>query len=373
MTTNMRRAVMSRSAGLALCAALALSAVGPARAETGSRQSAKAVFVEKRPGLPSGLMFDADYVNPSDPGAKPPAVRTVVETLAQDARFDTAVPARCDATDAQLVALGESACPPGSKVGTGFIRIDTGFPEPNRFFDVDVTFLNNTEQLIFLSTERKTGGRVVSRAAIQGGRLTSMAPPLPGTPPDGGAIDVVHTRLDAISREVGGVRRGYITTPSACPPGGAWTNTLSFTYADGVTQTVASESPCAGSGEEAEPVDLGAGERPGARPGDGARIRLQGVPRKRCASRGFTARVRIAEGGSSLRRAILSLDRRRLLATGRRHFSRLIHADRLKPGSHSVKVIALDRAGNRSVARSRFRSCRGDGEAEDDPMDRRKK
>jgi hypothetical protein len=349
MTSDRRPLAVSGSAALALCAALALLAAGPSLAETGSRQSAKAVFVEQRPGLPSGLTFDADYVNPSDPGGKPPAVRTVVETLAQDARFDTAVPARCDANDAQLMALGASACPPGSKVGTGYIRIDTGFPEPNRFFDVDVTFLNNTDQLIFLSTERRTGGRVVARAAIQGGRLTSMAPPLPGTPPDGGALDVVHTRLAAISREVGGVRRGYITTPSACPRGGAWTNTLSFTYSDGVTQTVASESPCT---------------RPGARPGKGPRIHLRGVPRKRCASRGFTARVRIAASGSGLRQAILSLDGRRLLTTGRRRFTRRIDADRLKPGPHSVNVTALDRAGNRSVARSRFRSCRGDGENE---------
>jgi hypothetical protein len=332
-----------------VCAAIALAGAGPTRAATGSRQSAKSVFVEKRPGVPSGLAFDVDYVNPSDPGGKPPAVRTVDERLAPDARFDTAVPALCEASDAELTAMGESACPPGSKVGTGYIRIDTGFPEPNRFFDVDVTFLNNTDQLIFLSTERKTGARVVSRATIDGGRLTSTAPPLPGTPPDGGAIDVVHTRLDAISREVGGVRRGYITTPSVCPRDGAWTNTLSFTYADGVTQTVTSRSPCT---------------RPGARPGKGPRIHLRGVPRKRCASRGFTARVRIANGGSGLRRAVLSLDGRRLLTTGRSHFSRLIDAGRLKPGPHSVNVTALDRAGNRSVARSRFRSCRGDGEDE---------
>lgn len=334
----------------AVCAAVALAGTAPARAEAGSRQSAKVVFVENRPGVPSGLAFDVDYVNPSDPNGKPPAVRTVFETLAQDARLDTTVPARCDASDAQLMALGDSACPAESKVGTGYIRIDTGFPEPNRFFDVDVTFLNNTDQLIFLSRERKTGARVVSRAAIQGNHLTSMAPPLPGTPPDGGALDVVHTRFDAISREVGGVRRGYITTPSACPRGGTWTNTLAFTYADGVTQTVASQSPCT---------------RPGARASKGPRIRLRGVPRKRCARRGFIARVGIAVGGSALRRAILSLDGRRLLTTGRTHFSRRIDAHGLKPGRHSVSVTAFDRAGNRSNARSRFRTCRGDGDAEE--------
>jgi hypothetical protein len=334
----------------AVCAALAFSGVAPARAETGSRQSAKVVFVDKHPGVPSGLAFDVDYVNPSDPNGKPPAVRTVFETLASGARIDTAVPPRCGATDAELMALGEGACPPGSKVGTGYIRIDTGFPEPTRFFDVDVTFLNNTDQLIFLSRERKTGARVVSRAAIKGTHLTSMAPTLPGTPPDGGALDVVHTRFDAIAREVGGVRRGYITTPSACPRGGKWTNTLAFTYADGVTQTIASQSPCA---------------RPATRPGSGPRIRLHGVPRGRCARGAFVARVEIADGGSTLRRAILSLDGRRMLTTGRTHFARRIHAERLRAGPHSVSVTAFDRAGDRSSARSRFRSCRDRDDAEE--------
>src|SRR3954462_8998386 len=127
MRTDLRRAVVG-----AACAASALTAA-PALAGTGSRQSAKVVFVEHRPGLPSALAFDVDYVNPSDPHGKPPAVRSVFETLAQDARFDTSVPARCDASDAQLMAAGASACPPGSKVGTGYLRIDTGFPEPTRF------------------------------------------------------------------------------------------------------------------------------------------------------------------------------------------------------------------------------------------------
>ena len=228
-----------------LCAALAVWSADTAVSQTGSRQAASATFDEQRPGVPTALTFNADYVNPGDANAKPPPVKTVVETLADDARFDTNVPARCRASDSQLVAMGESACPPESKVGGGFIRIDTGFPEPNRFIAVDVTFLNNTDELIFLSTARDYATRVVSRAPIEGGRLTSSAPPaLPGTPPDGGAIDVVQTRLEEISRDVDGVRRGYITTPSVCPAGGEWTNTLSFTYRDDVTQTVASPSPC---------------------------------------------------------------------------------------------------------------------------------
>jgi RTX calcium-binding nonapeptide repeat (4 copies) len=244
MANSIGRGTAAGALALGCCLALALGRADTTVAQTGSRQTAEATFVEQRPGVPTALTFRVDYVNPDDPDGKPPAVRTVVETLAQGAHFDTSVPERCAASDAQLMLQGESACPPGSKVGTGYIRIDTGFPEPNRFIEVDVVFLNNADQLIFLSTDRDTGARVVARATIQGGRLTSSAPPLPGTPPDGGTIDVVQTQLDSISRNVGGETRGYITTPPQCPPSRAWVNSLSFTYADGVTQSVESPSPC---------------------------------------------------------------------------------------------------------------------------------
>jgi hypothetical protein len=242
-----RRVLASVIPGLAVCVLLVMSSVDAASAQTGSRQTATFTLAEQRPGASTALSFSVDYVNPADRAAKPPAVRRVVETLARGARFDTSVPAQCLATDAELMLLGEDACPPGSKVGAGFIRIDTGFPGPNRAIEADIVFLNRTGQLIFVNTDRATGARVVARGTIEGGRLTTNAPPLPGTPPDGGAIDVVRTRLESISRLVGGVRRGYITTPASCPPSRSWTNTVSFTYADGVTQTVASRSPCLGS------------------------------------------------------------------------------------------------------------------------------
>lgn len=234
------------AAALAACGALALGGGTTTAAPANSRQTAEARFVEGKPGVPTALTFAVDYRQPDDPNAKPPAVRTVIETLAAGARFDTSVPGRCTASDAQLMAQGEAACPADSKVGTGYIRIDTGFPDPNRFIEVDVAFINNADQLIFVTTDRDSGAHVVSRSRIEGGRLTSSAPPLPGTPPDGGALDVVSSRLDAIARDVEGTPRAYITTPPECPPGGEWANSLSFTYADGVTEEVESRSPCVG-------------------------------------------------------------------------------------------------------------------------------
>jgi hypothetical protein len=243
---------MKRSVCACVLAGLAFGLV-PATtpAQSGSRQSAELRFVEQRPGVPSALTLNIDYVNPDDPGGKPPAVQTVVEELAPGARIDTSVPELCTASDAELMLMGASACPPGSRVGSGTIRVDTGFPEPGRFIDADVTFLNNTNQLIFVSTERGSGTRVVSRSEVENRRILNSAPPLPGTPPDGGAIDVVEARLDAVSRVIDGVRRGYVTTPGNCALGRGWTNSVTFTYADGVSQTVETQSRCSRRGGSA--------------------------------------------------------------------------------------------------------------------------
>lgn len=230
-----------------LCGGL-LPAVSPA--QSGSRQSAEVRFAEQQPGTPSGLILNIDYVNPTDSSAKPPAVRTVVEELAAGAQIDTSVPERCTASDAELMLQGAAACSKGSKVGAGTIRIDTGFPEPGRFIDADVAFLNNTNQLIFVSTERGSGARVVSRSEVRGRQVINSAPTLPGTPPDGAAIDVVRVKLDELTRETDGVRRGYVTTPGECPQSRSWTSSLSFTYGDGVSQTVTTDSPCTKGGEK---------------------------------------------------------------------------------------------------------------------------
>lgn len=234
---------------LLVALACALGAVAPAAAgaQSGVRQSSELLFDQEQPGVPTGLTLSIDYVNPDDPSAKPPAVRTVVEELAAGAQIDTSVPDLCTANDAQLTAQGADACPDDSRVGSGFVRVDTGFPEPGRFIDADVVFLNNTDELILVSTARGSGARVITRAAVQGRQIVTNLAALPGTPPDGGAIDVVDFRLEAISREIDGSSRGYITTPPDCPPDGVWTNSISFTYSDGVTQLVDSQSPCAGS------------------------------------------------------------------------------------------------------------------------------
>ncbi|MEK6276723.1 MAG: calcium-binding protein [Actinomycetota bacterium] len=194
------------------------------------------------------MTFNIDYVNPDDANAKPIPVRTIISRLAEGTQIDTSVPEQCTAADVQLMLLGPDVCPAKSRVGFGYARIDTGFSGSSRFLENDLVLFNRDGQLIVLFTERGTGARLVSRCPIEGRRVTCSAPPLPGTPPDGGAVDVVQERLFEVTKSVGNARRGYITTPGECPGGQGWTNLASFGYADGASQTVETKSSCSAGG-----------------------------------------------------------------------------------------------------------------------------
>lgn len=237
----------TRSLALAIGALTAIAAVATAGYD-GSRQSASFTLIEERPGRSTGEQFAFDYVNADDPSAKPPAVRRVVTVLPRGAHYDVSVPESCEATDAELMLAGGAACPPGSSVGGGVITVDTGLPGPARSVTADVEFFNNAAdpegEFIYLNTVRGTPLRLVIRADVTRRRTVTSAGLLPGTPPDGGAIDTVEVGVSNISRVIDGKRRNYITTPPRCPRRGEWKTRVEFTYADGVTQSVPSRNPC---------------------------------------------------------------------------------------------------------------------------------
>ena len=211
------------------------------------RQSFELTFTSQRPNDSTGFSELIDYVNPADPEAKPLAVQRIVVELASGAKIDTSVPERCTAPDPVLIAEGPNACPAGSRVGAGQVDLDTGLPGPTRILRNDVTLLNNTGEVIFVFQPQGGVVRAVSRATIEGRSFITEAPPIPGGPPDGfTAIDRVALDVVAVSTGSGSSRKAYITTPASCPASRSWTNTARFTYRDNVTQTVASDSPCAG-------------------------------------------------------------------------------------------------------------------------------
>ena len=236
-----------RRFGVAVIATLGLFLlVAVAVAQTGGRQSASLAFEQKLPARGTGVSLAIDYVNPEDRDAKPFAVEKVVTVLPDGSQIDTSVPARCGASDAELIAQGAAACPAGSRVGGGEVSLDTGITGPARIVENDVTLLNNRDELILLlQSESEPSTRAVSRGRLDGATLTTEVPPIPGGPPDGfTAIKGVRLEVNRVSAGTGDNRRSYLTTPASCPPDGNWTTAITFTYRDAVSETVSSNSPC---------------------------------------------------------------------------------------------------------------------------------
>jgi hypothetical protein len=208
-------------------------------ASAGSRpayQHARFKLTERLPHHPTGERFLIDYSNPRDPAAKPVPVRAVTATLPRGARIDTGGPAACTASDSDLVARGPAACPAASRVGRGTGRVDTGFPGPGRSVTADVDVFNTRGGFLTVNTVRSPHYRNVFRFRIRGRTWSTSTPRLPGTPPDGGAIDALDIHIFR--------RSGYIATPRRCPRRGYWLTRMRFSYDGGVTQTAATRSPC---------------------------------------------------------------------------------------------------------------------------------
>ena len=252
-------------------------------------------FSTRTPGSPSGRTFTADFFDSRDPQAKPPPVSHVHVLLPEGARFNTNAVPQCTATDAQIVAQGPGACEEGSKLGGGVIVVDTGFPEPERMLTSDFTFLNARDSLILVAQERKNGARLVVRGTIAERTFDLDVPPLPGTPPEGGANRSERIEIDAATGPGG----AFLTTPPSCPPDGAWVLRTTWTFRGGEQVTRESRSPCdAAAPGAAQRITFFHRQR--ARPGHHGALRLR-------AARAGRATVQITRAGQVLRRQRVGL------------------------------------------------------------------
>jgi hypothetical protein len=320
----------------ALCAIPAPGTAGDRTPAADARQSATLRFTSARPGAPTGLDYAADWFDPANPEGKPYSVKTIVLELAPGSVRDTSVPARCTATDAELIAIGAAACPAASKIGEGELITDTGSPGViPRYGTNQVTSFNAADEVINLAESQDPPTRVVSRGRIEGDTVTFDIPAVPGNAPPDPYLAFRHQTLAGppIVTAAGAALR----TPPRCPADGEWTNRLTFVYRDDVSQTVESPSPC--HADRREP-----------------RIDVSGVPRHRCAAHGFDLAVRIRDA-SGLRVTNVRIDGERIRSTSRNRFRQHVSVRRLEPGGHTISIVARDVAGNRGAARNKFGRC----------------
>ena len=224
-----------------LAAAAASIACQSAAAEPTASVDYRDAFTTKKPGMPSGRVFHDEFFNARDRSAKPPPVQHIHIQLPHGGRFNWRAVPLCTASDAELTAEGPSACPSGSNVGAEVYSFDTGMDGPNRIVTSDITFLNNREELIILTRERQTGTRVVTRGKLGPETFDFDLPPLPGTPPDGGADKLEDAKYPV---SIGPAGKAWLTTPRMCPRSRKWTFRADYTFRNGEKVTRTSKSPC---------------------------------------------------------------------------------------------------------------------------------
>ncbi len=224
--------------GLAVLFVLALPAAGLA-----ARQSVSSAFSTRTPATPTGSSLAIDWRDPANPQGKPYAVKTIVSELPPGSVIDTSAIERCKATDAELMAQGAAACPPGSLVSTGTVLTDNGSPGGfPRFTTNKITNFNNDGELIGIAESQDPPTRVVSRARISGRTVTFGAPALPGNPPPDPYTAFRELRLAGLALVRGG--RAYTRTPPACPRSGSWITSFTLEYQDGASERTFTRSPC---------------------------------------------------------------------------------------------------------------------------------
>jgi hypothetical protein len=197
-----------------------------------------------KPNTSTGLGYAATYHGLSGPQSDPPALRRLVITLPAGARVDTSVPGQCTASDAELMLVGEGACPSSSRVGTGMATANvTGLGT----MSLNTVLFNAKDQQLELV---ESGGHPagVIHTYIHGTTLDGPVPTcLTGGQPPGGCpfdeVTLLANHLASIPISIG--PRNYGTTPPTCPRSRRWSGQVTFYYADGSVDAVAVQQPCA--------------------------------------------------------------------------------------------------------------------------------
>ena len=176
-------------------------------------------------------------------------MRRLTFTFPPGMRIDTSVPGQCTATDAELTARGPAACPADSRIGDGtteglfFAPVTHAFLVDHYTHHLDV--MNNAnEQILLVQSE---GWTVVRGHFQRDGSIEFKSPTCFPAPPTGECADdyilqlASATSIPAFTRPDG---RSYATTSAGCPSSGHWETTISFWWADGTSDRVASPQAC---------------------------------------------------------------------------------------------------------------------------------
>lgn len=228
--------------GASLAAATCFAA--PADSAANGNVALKVTFSSTTPGASTGLHVDVRLGNPVGSSNKPPQLTGARIHLPDGTLIATRTRTQCTAPDAALLAAGTLACPESSRVGSGSLRAETGFGAPIDPLVGDDTVVNGKNELIEIVTPPGAPAPAagVDHLTISGSTLTAHPPATPGGPPDY-STDISRITFTIAPHGTGD--SAYITTPPQCPRSGRWRTVATFEFADGTTNRVTADTPCA--------------------------------------------------------------------------------------------------------------------------------
>ena len=236
----------NRAVGAGAIVAMLLWASGAsATPVSGPHETVDEQATTTQPGAPTGFVYDGTYHAAGDPNGNPPYMRKMVTYNDPGLRYDTSVPKRCTASDAQIAIQGPSACPAGSRVGGGTASaLFLGNPST-----VDVDVFNNKDQIMIVGHSPFVTS--VSRGHINPDSSVEFASPtcFPSGSSTPCPVDDLlqtgsHVDVPAYTKTSNGVVRSYMTTPPTCPASGHWDTPIRFWWADGTVDTVTTQQAC---------------------------------------------------------------------------------------------------------------------------------
>jgi hypothetical protein len=237
----MRKAIL-----LALVGALAGALAVPVIAATRHEHQFSMKFSSKKAKSSSGLTFSTNRVGYKVPPPNTPAdpVTKLAFTLHKGTRVNTSVVPAC--SKSKLESQGPSACPSGSKIGSGSATVITGIPALDPVKEKVTLFAKKGGILSYLSGAQS----LVIELKASGNKLTTSVPRVclpPGTLaqgcPNGEAVlTIFRSTIKAKKTSKGAL----VTTPSKCPSSHKWTNKVNYTFRNGDTEQETSSSLCRG-------------------------------------------------------------------------------------------------------------------------------
>jgi hypothetical protein len=230
---------MARRALWLACGAIACGAVGIASASPQFASTFSGTYSAKTPSTSSGLDALATWSDPAEPSGKPKEIQKIEVLFNPGSRLDTSALPACKASDEDVQIRAVRACPANTKLGE--VRGQGVYAGSTAPFNTFATLFNAHRQIIVVVTLDNPNGRLLTNFRDDVGKSSITVNLKVG---HGISLVRFQAHVPAHSRKKGGRRRAFFTTPRTCPPGGAWTTTVNFSYRDGSTDQHTAASPC---------------------------------------------------------------------------------------------------------------------------------